>query len=140
MKKFCSKCNTEKDISEFHFRYKENRYRSNCKQCTNKINTERYHNNPSTKKAHKEAAYRFTLKKYGLSSQEYEAHLKKQNYKCKICETVPEKINRLYVDHCHTSKKVRGLLCHHCNTGLGHFRDNTLLLSKAIEYLEANNG
>ncbi|WP_407664890.1 endonuclease domain-containing protein [Micromonospora tarensis] len=41
------------------------------------------------------------------------------------------------MDHCHTSKDVRGVLCRTCNTGLGMFRDNTALLQAAVRYLES---
>ena len=67
--------------------------------------------------------------------------LKKQNNKCKIClvefdELIPnQKIN---VDHCHTTNKVRGLLCSLCNRGLGQFKDNTERLTNAINYLQEN--
>jgi len=40
------------------------------------------------------------------------------------------------IDHCHEKGHVRGLLCYHCNIGLGHFKDNTLWLQRAIEYLK----
>ena len=46
----------------------------------------------------------------------------------------------LSVDHNHETNKIRGLLCHHCNIGLGNFRDSTTLLSVAIEYLERTDG
>jgi DNA-directed RNA polymerase subunit RPC12/RpoP len=41
----------------------------------------------------------------------------------------------LVVDHDHKNEKYRGLLCNHCNRGLGHFRDNPEILQKAIDYL-----
>ena len=40
------------------------------------------------------------------------------------------------IDHCHTSGKIRSILCSRCNIGLGHFEDNTERLNKAIKYLE----
>lgn len=46
----------------------------------------------------------------------------------------------LHVDHNHTTGKVRGLLCSHCNVGLGCYRDSTDLLSKAILYLQTRDG
>lgn len=65
----------------------------------------------------------------------------KQNKSCNICfkEFPVEKIskrNGLFVDHCHESGKIRGLLCLKYNSGLGMFNDNVNLLSNALEYLK----
>ena len=51
---------------------------------------------------------------------------------CAICDETPEK---LVLDHDHASGRIRALLCHHCNVGLGHFRDDPVRLSAAITYL-----
>ena len=45
----------------------------------------------------------------------------------------------LVVDHDHVTNKVRGMLCNHCNRGLGHFRDSPMLLEFAAQYLYASN-
>jgi hypothetical protein len=54
---------------------------------------------------------------------------------CQICGDD----ERLGVDHCHASGRLRGLLCSRCNTGLGMFRDRPELLAEAIEYLKAQH-
>ena len=61
----------------------------------------------------------------------------KQNHQCLICGKRHEnkKHERLYVDHNHQTDKIRGLLCHDCNVGLGNFKDDKILLQKAIDYL-----
>jgi len=75
--------------------------------------------------------------KFDISLEDYEQLLKEQNNCCAICEKNQETFSKaLAVDHCHTTGKVRGLLCHLCNTALGLFKDDTLLLSKAVVYLE----
>ena len=40
-----------------------------------------------------------------------------------------------HVDHCHRTGKVRGILCHKCNIGLGHFNDDPVLFARAAEYV-----
>ena len=54
---------------------------------------------------------------------------------CVICGSEEE----LVVDHCHKTNKIRGMLCNHCNRGLGHFRDDPELLEFARIYLLSNN-
>jgi len=55
--------------------------------------------------------------RYGLTLPEYTALLTKQHNCCAICKTTFTKTPQ--VDHCHTTLKVRGLLCVVCNVGLG---------------------
>ena len=79
----------------------------------------------------------WNIKKYGLSLEDYNNMLDKQNHNCEIC-SVSFLDNKHFIDHCHTTNKVRGLLCLNCNTGLGHFKDNTERLTQAINYLQEN--
>jgi hypothetical protein len=67
--------------------------------------------------------------------------LKDQNYCCSICDgSLRNKdVRHIHVDHCHTTNKVRGILCSYCNHGLGNFRDNINYLNKAVEYLNHHN-
>ena len=51
---------------------------------------------------------------------------------CKICGT---KESKLYVDHDHGTGKVRGLLCHCCNAGIGLLKDSPDIMQKAIQYV-----
>jgi hypothetical protein len=60
--------------------------------------------------------------------------LKADVKECVICGDV----GKLVVDHDHVTGKVRGLLCSHCNRGLGHFRDSPRLLEFAAQYLYAS--
>ena len=76
------------------------------------------------------------LKKYGITLAEKKEMLNEQGNKCKIClQDFPSDVAP-NVDHCHTSGKVRGLLCWNCNIGLGSFKDNPVVLIKAAEYLK----
>lgn len=79
---------------------------------------------------------KYDLKKhYNMSLEEYDELLIKQNYCCSICKNPPDK-KPLGVDHCHTTGKVRGLLCNSCNSTIGFCKDNITVLQNAIEYLQ----
>ncbi len=83
-----------------------------------------------------------TLKKYGLTLQDYLARLRQQRNRCAICgqheraRRPSGKRKRLAVDHCHVTGVVRGLLCTHCNHTLGRMGDDPRLLRRAADYLE----
>lgn len=78
---------------------------------------------------------------YKLDSETYLQMILDQNNLCLICkkpETNKNKhgdIRPLSVDHCHTTGRVRGLLCNQCNAGLGNFKDDLDSLRSAVEYL-----
>lgn len=76
------------------------------------------------------------LAKFGITTAEYCAMRDAQNKRCAICNREEStRQRRLAVDHDHALGVVRGLLCHHCNTGLGNFFDDPALLFKAVQYL-----
>jgi len=71
-------------------------------------------------------------RKYGLTSEQYEQMLAKQDGRCRICRT--EANGRTWhVDHNHETGIVRGILCDNCNRGLGHFKDDADLLRRAAD-------
>ena len=82
-------------------------------------------------------------KEFGITATKYVEMLTAQGGNCLICEK-PEKITNgnsgktrdLAIDHCHTTLKVRGLLCSHCNTSIGLMCDDPSILRKAADYLE----
>ena len=82
------------------------------------------------------------LKKYGLTAETYEKMLENQNDSCAICkEHFSEKIimQRLpSIDHCHTTGKVRGLLCMDCNVKLSVL-ENTAFVEKANKYIKSTS-
>lgn len=73
-------------------------------------------------------------KKYRLTPQELEFIIHQQDGKCAICEVYI--LEKPYVDHNHSTGRIRGLLCNACNNGLAMFKDNIEIMKKAIEYLE----
>lgn len=81
-----------------------------------------------------------TLKMYGLSPEQYQDLLRRQNGVCRICFQVDATGQILSVDHDHSTGIVRGLLCSACNKGLGFFRDSITRLSAAQRYLIETGG
>jgi hypothetical protein len=103
-----------------------------------KINERRRKDYKSDGGQRKSINRKYSLKNlYGLTSADVERMLEAQNHSCKICglfEGDAPKC-RLFIDHCHKTKKVRGLLCQNCNSAIGHLKDNIDNLYAAIEYL-----
>ena len=136
--KTCTRCKQTKSKSEFP---KQKRGSEGlcawCRKCDNAASslTEK-----KRLREHPEFDRNDHLKsKYGITLNQYDILLESQNGVCAICKQPPTNSNKynkvLFVDHDHITGKVRGLLCYHCNVGLGHFKDNTQLLTRVIEYL-----
>lgn len=154
--KICSTCKIEQDLSSFNKDMsRKDKLHSICKSCHSKRNKarrldptfrEKYLaqgklfrlNYPDKYKASVRNSVLFA--KYGIRQSDYEAMLAKQNGACAICcSTESRGYGRFHVDHCHTTGKIRGLLCQGCNTSLGKFKDNIQHLRAAILYLENSN-
>lgn len=73
---------------------------------------------------------------YDMALEDFEGLMVGQDLKCAICmEPFSPEDRTPCVDHSHTDGRVRGLLCHACNLGIGHFSDNVDRLRSAITYL-----
>lgn len=83
--------------------------------------------------------------KYGITLQTYLKMLEAQGSKCAICNQIETSLDRhgnlkpLYVDHNHTTGKVRALLCSACNLALGNFKESIDSLLNAVSYLRKHN-
>lgn len=69
--------------------------------------------------------------KYKLSGDEYRRLMNRK--KCDVCEIETQ----LHLDHCHTTGRVRGVLCGPCNRALGLIKDRTDILNRMVKYLES---
>lgn len=83
-------------------------------------------------------------RKLGITSDQYEERIAKQNNLCAVCgypetKTINGRLVPLSVDHDHKTGEIRGLLCDHCNNGLGRFQDDVKRLRRAIDYLEGKS-
>lgn len=127
--KVCYICRNEKPLHEFSGnKTRTDGKQTYCKQCGKEQQSKWYYS-----------------RKYGITLETRDNLLKAQNGKCAICginTTFKLKAGagsnigeEAIVDHCHTSKKIRGVLCGACNVGLGSFKDNVNSLKSAISYL-----
>jgi hypothetical protein len=159
--KECRGCNEVKNLSEFYKRAdNKNKVLNKCKKCIIKQQKEFYAKNPERQKQIQQKGYKKhkdkrreasrkwhennpkaaksnkLKKKYNISIEDYNTLLEKQNNTCAICQQENKHKRAFHVDHCHETGKIRGLLCHSCNTGIGSLKDNIELLRAAINYLE----
>ena len=150
--KECRLCLVKKPLDDFHKASNSlDGKESRCKKCILQMKSKNYYKNHETnreksrikslefRKNNKGYQRKYDLKRtYGITLEEYNDMLKSQNNSCKICksENAGGIHNKFYVDHCHKTGKVRGLLCTGCNLALGVFRDSIEIMLRAIEYIK----
>ncbi|MFB9473832.1 endonuclease VII domain-containing protein [Nonomuraea salmonea] len=125
--KYCPRCTEVKSTSEFGSnRAMKDGMTAYCRPCHTVVAREN-----KIKKYGSERNYLLQYR-YGITEDDFERMLARQGGLCAICQAVPG----TFVDHCHATGRVRGVLCFNCNNGLGHFTDNLVLLELAALYLE----
>lgn len=122
-----------------------------CKNAWNRMdrarNPEKYRSwvKKSKDKDRNAVREREVIRVHRITHEIYYGMVEKQKNLCAICKN-PEKrmgrngkdITRLCIDHCHKTGKIRGLLCHACNTAIGKFKDRIDFLEAAIQYLKGD--
>ena len=85
--------------------------------------------------------------KYGIKTPERDRLIKSQDFKCASCGSHVEftkskgpSKHSAVVDHCHTSGKIRGILCGSCNLVIGNAHESIQNLESAINYLKTHQG
>lgn len=135
----CITCSTNKPDEEF-LKIRGSGLTNRCFDCRKRmavINKAFHERNPDYRFTNPQpydpvaAAKAARERKYGLKDADYQRMLTDQENFCAICRQE----RKLVVDHCHTSGQVRQLLCHSCNTGIGHLREDITVLESAIEYI-----
>ena len=79
-----------------------------------------------------------SLRRYGITLDDYNALLKKQGGTCAICKTAPT-LKKLFIDHDHKDGRVRGLLCSRCNLLLGYHECAKEMVEEFEQYLAQTN-
>ena len=160
----CSECGAGKPVSEFApAQRKTPAQRSGNVMCLacRKVYIREYHKRPEVKeyarqyardpenrkrqterqremnrKAGPARAWAYYIKhKYGITSAQYAAMVARQGGHCASCGGDPDS-RGLAIDHDHKTGKVRELLCHPCNHGIGQFRDDPERMRLAAAYIE----
>jgi hypothetical protein len=138
--KRCPCCKVEKSIAEFSIRRtgRVGHASTYCKKCQ-AIKNRSYSQRHPEKRARIEKNSKLK-RAYGITLAKYDEMFERQGGVCAICKTdKPDNWHKHFsVDHCHTTGRIRGLLCGQCNVGLGSFKDRPEFLAKAIEYLMEN--
>jgi hypothetical protein len=144
--KLCRGCDHSLPLDNFRKRPDGHRPRSRCMECEAKAAKKDRQLHPDKRRAIKKRyaekhpemikkwGRRHSWRKMGLDPDIVEKFLSTHNGNCDICG-LPPNGQAHAIDHCHKSGKFRGVLCSHCNSGLGYFRDNPDLLDKAKIYL-----
>lgn len=141
--KRCYTCGEVKPISSYGLngQNKDGHFGS-CKLCRNAYLRSRYDSdNPAQRESQR---WRQIKHNYGITKAEWLAMYAAQEGLCGICskplstEQFKTAGNRqsTCIDHDHDTHKVRGLLCHSCNLGIGNMQHDVATLQRAIEYLE----
>lgn len=136
----CSACGELKIATQFNRdSTKAHGHSYTCKSCATAYQRE-WKEAPDTWRYRRD----YYLRRYfGISLDDYERLYEAQGGRCAICGGEGNDVRRtrnvapLFVDHCHATGAVRGLLCQRCNTGIAMLQDDPAILAQAIQYLAA---
>lgn len=129
--KHCTKCGEQKPLSEFHKNKKsKDGFTRYCGKCCTNQSKEWYRKNPNVKRNAN------LIREYGITLEQFEAMKVAQHNKCGICKSDFKNSVDTCVDHDHTTKKVRELLCNHCNRAIGLLKESPEILKSALAYLK----
>lgn len=151
----CGRCGVVKPFDAEHFpvnRHLSGGLRKICRLCARKKDKDyelarqmrwRRMNPDKAAALARRANARAKAKLYGITFEQYEAMWRQQDGRCAICGERETKRNRLdgtiralHLDHCHTTGRVRELLCQRCNLAVGHVKDSPEVCRKMADYLE----
>lgn len=124
--KRCAKCREVKPLGEFHSGKNISKV-TRCKACSRTTANKNRQNN--------------LRHGYGLTLEEYDTMFNQQEGVCACCGKPENRIRRgqalpLFIDHCHATEAIRGLLCGNCNAALGLMREDPDRVKALLRYIE----
>jgi len=118
--KRCKSCQTDFPETDEHFpRHSEGHLHARCHICHAE-----YIRNKNL------------LDRYGITAEQWDAMYVAQEGKCAVCRASDCK---LILDHCHSTGRVRELLCLNCNSGIGKLGDDPVRVAAALKYLRRHS-
>lgn len=146
IQKTCNRCRQTLAIENFSRDASRNDgYSYACKDCSRLKSRNLYRKQKEAgtlvrRKQSRESQWAYELmKNYGITTDQYWAQFRAQGGLCKICRHPPGK-KKLGVDHDHVTGKIRGLLCHTCNSAIGYAKESLGLAlemaKRTVRYLE----
>jgi Autographiviridae endonuclease VII len=142
--KRCTKCRQVLPLDQFGPNKNTRlRVRSKCRRCESEAAM-------TWRDANYEKEWDTRLRRnFGITLEQFRELLAEQNGVCAICGEPPTIVGYrpsrrqgrprqpiLVVDHDHATGKIRGLLCIHCNRGIGFLKDDVATVRAALKYLE----
>lgn len=159
--RICRLCGTSRPLlTSFSRTNTKDGYFVRCKICCNRVARERY--GPEQRRAWARSNYQRTKTEivrkarerrhanreqyrdisrrylYGLTRAQFDAMKAAQGNVCAICCLPQSHGKELCVDHCHTTGKIRGLLCRKCNAAIGLLGDDIAMVETALRYLRGD--
>lgn len=148
-KKTCRSCCKIRDLTDFRDDQRSyDGYAHWCRPCQTSDRRDRRQADPEAARAVEREHYRKTRDRhadlkfratYGITKAERDEIEERQCGQCASCGKPPSgkgHTKKLFVDHCHSSGRVRGLLCHPCNVALGLLRDDPAVIQALLRYAE----
>jgi hypothetical protein len=142
VKKWCPTCEKRKKLDEFYM-LKNGKPACYCILCSRKRNKKNYKEHGKSEEKRIQEQELFWFRKFGITSQQYDAMFEAQEGLCAACgcpETIidgrSKRVRILSIDHCHKTGKVRALLCGACNTSLGFFNEDPKRIEGLLRYAE----
>lgn len=115
---------------------KKNYYsRPEVKLRRNELKRKRWRLRESTAEERYKERLKWVRYRYGVTADQYNFLLEKQNGVCAICKQPERVYSNLSVDHNHKTNKVRELLCSDCNKLVGFFELAGEKKQSILEYL-----